>query len=143
MDPESKALLRVLHLSVQTGRAVLLERLQTQIDPSLEQLITKNVLAVNGSDFIRIGEARRCTLQGGRKARAAYDMNSWRRACPSTAGDQLVPYNSSFSLWMTTKLGNPQFPPEIEADVTLINFVIMQDGLAEQLLVGLIAIIPC
>lgn len=45
-------------------------------------------------------------------------------------------YDKDFSLWMTTKIGNPQFPPEIEADVTLINFVIMQDGLTEQLLVS-------
>lgn len=46
-----------------------------------------------------------------------------------------MPYNSGFSLWMTTRIANPQFPPEIEADVTLVNFVIMQDGLTEQLLV--------
>lgn len=44
-------------------------------------------------------------------------------------------YDSGFSLWMTTKIANPQFPPEIEADVTLVNFVIMQNGLTEQLLV--------
>ncbi|CDJ49023.1 hypothetical protein EBH_0056020 [Eimeria brunetti] len=103
VDPESKSLLRILHLSVQTGRCVLLERLQTQIDPSLEPIITKNVVDVNGKPFISIGE-------------------------------QLVPFDGSFSLWMTTKIGNPLFPPEIEAEVTLINFVIMQDGLTEQLL---------
>ncbi|KAL8440078.1 hypothetical protein Efla_004062 [Eimeria flavescens] len=103
VDPESKALMRILHLSVQTGRAVLLERLRTQIDPSLEALITKKIVFVNGCQFISIG-------------------------------DQLVPCDSKFSLWMTTKIGNPRFPPEIEADVTLVNFVIMQDGLTEQLL---------
>ena len=58
VDPESRALLKVLHVAVQTGRSVLLERLQTQIDPSLEHLITKKVVVVNGSEFIRIGEAR-------------------------------------------------------------------------------------
>ncbi|OEH79493.1 heavy chain 2 family protein [Cyclospora cayetanensis] len=103
IDPASKDLLRILHLSIQAGHSLLLERLQTQIDPSLEPLITKNVTVVNGSKFIRIG-------------------------------DQLVPYENNFSLWMTTKLGNPQFPAEIETEVTLINFVIMQDGLTEQLL---------
>lgn len=56
VDPESKSLLRILHLSVQTGRCVLLERLQTQIDPSLEPIITKNVVDVNGKRFISIGE---------------------------------------------------------------------------------------
>ncbi|CDI82515.1 hypothetical protein EPH_0040020 [Eimeria praecox] len=103
VDPESKSLLHILHLSVQTGRCVLLERLQTQIDPSLEPIITKNVVDVNGKSFISIG-------------------------------DKLVPFDGNFSLWMTTKIGNPLFPPEIEAEVTLINFVIMQDGLTEQLL---------
>lgn len=57
VDPHSKALLSVLHLSVQTGRPVLLERLQTQIDPSLEPLITKNIVVVNGTHFIRIGKS--------------------------------------------------------------------------------------
>ncbi|KAL8275155.1 hypothetical protein Esti_000905 [Eimeria stiedai] len=99
----SKALLQILHLAVQTGRAVLLERLLTEIDPSLEALITKKIVLVNGNRFIRIG-------------------------------DQLVSYDNDFLLWMTTKIGNPLFPPEIEADVTLINFVIMEDGLTEQLL---------
>ncbi|KAL8433754.1 hypothetical protein ACSSS7_003651 [Eimeria intestinalis] len=103
IDPESKALLRILHLAVQTGRSVLLERLLTQIDPSLEALITKKIVLVDGSSFVRIG-------------------------------DQLISYDKNFSLWMTTKVGNPQFLPEIEAHVTLINFVIMQDGLTEQLL---------
>ena len=39
-----------------------------------------------------------------------------------------------FRLYITTKLGNPHYLPEIAVKVTLINFVITPSGLEDQLL---------
>jgi hypothetical protein len=35
---------------------------------------------------------------------------------------------------MHTKLANPHYPPEIQAEATLINFKVTEDGLRDQLL---------
>jgi dynein heavy chain len=53
-------------------------------------------------------------------------------------GDNVVPYNDSFRFFLTTKLPNPHYPPEVCVKVTLINFAITPKGLEEQLLAATI-----
>ncbi|TYZ57148.1 hypothetical protein PybrP1_002034 [[Pythium] brassicae (nom. inval.)] len=49
-------------------------------------------------------------------------------------GDASVPYNDSFHLYLHTKLGNPHYPPEIQAECTIVNFTVTILGLEDQLL---------
>ncbi|KAK9500353.1 hypothetical protein O3M35_001633 [Rhynocoris fuscipes] len=49
-------------------------------------------------------------------------------------GDREIDYNSEFRLILQTKLANPHYQPEIQAQTTLINFTVTKDGLEEQLL---------
>ncbi|XP_066592221.1 dynein axonemal heavy chain 7-like [Prorops nasuta] len=49
-------------------------------------------------------------------------------------GDTIVEYSSSFRLYITTKLGNPHYLPEVAVKVTLLNFMITEVGLEDQLL---------
>ncbi|MCQ2818153.1 MAG: hypothetical protein MJ252_12880, partial [archaeon] len=42
--------------------------------------------------------------------------------------------NPKFRFIMHTKLSNPHYPPEIQAEACLINFSVTEDGLADQLL---------
>jgi dynein heavy chain len=49
-------------------------------------------------------------------------------------GDAVQDYDESFKLYMTTKLANPHYPPEVCIKVTLINFTVTVSGLEEQLL---------
>ncbi|KAI8120795.1 ciliary, Dynein beta chain [Lucilia cuprina] len=49
-------------------------------------------------------------------------------------GDKEVEYNSSFRLILHTKLANPHYKPEMQAQTTLINFTVTRDGLEDQLL---------
>ncbi len=53
-------------------------------------------------------------------------------------GDNNVPYNDSFRFFLTTKLSNPHYAPEVCVKVTLLNFAITPTGLEEQLLGALI-----
>jgi dynein heavy chain len=48
-------------------------------------------------------------------------------------GDNNIPYNDSFRFFMTTKLSNPHYPPEVQVKVSLLNFTIRLSGLEEQL----------
>ncbi|XP_041843992.1 dynein heavy chain 11, axonemal [Melanotaenia boesemani] len=49
-------------------------------------------------------------------------------------GGKECEYNSNFQLILHTKLANPHFPPELQAQTTLINFTVTPVGLEEQLL---------
>ena len=49
-------------------------------------------------------------------------------------GDKELALNSKFQLFLHTKLSNPHYPPEIQAECAIINFTVTQDGLEDQLL---------
>ncbi|EZA48745.1 Dynein heavy chain 2, axonemal [Ooceraea biroi] len=48
--------------------------------------------------------------------------------------DKLITYNARFRLFMTTKLSNPHYAPEVLTKTTLCNFAIKEEGLEAQLL---------
>jgi dynein heavy chain len=49
-------------------------------------------------------------------------------------GDQAIDYDDNFKFFMTTKMPNPHYIPEICIKVTLINFTVTFDGLRQQML---------
>ncbi|KAM7353017.1 dynein heavy chain at 36C isoform 1-T1 [Cochliomyia hominivorax] len=49
-------------------------------------------------------------------------------------GDSVIEYNHNFKFYMTTKLRNPHYLPEVAVKVTLLNFMITTQGLQDQLL---------
>ncbi|XP_073447685.1 dynein axonemal heavy chain 1 [Aquarana catesbeiana] len=54
-------------------------------------------------------------------------------------GDAVIPYHDDFRMYITTKLPNPHYPPEICTKVTLINFTLSPSGLEDQLLGQVVA----
>ena len=49
-------------------------------------------------------------------------------------GDTIMDYDMNFRFFMTTKLRNPHYLPEVSTKVTLLNFMITYEGLFDQLL---------
>ena len=49
-------------------------------------------------------------------------------------GDNTIEYSADFRLYITTKLRNPHYLPELSTKVTLLNFMITPEGLEDQLL---------
>jgi dynein heavy chain len=39
-------------------------------------------------------------------------------------GDTVIPYHEDFRMYITTKLPNPHYTPEISTKLTLINFTL-------------------
>lgn len=48
--------------------------------------------------------------------------------------DQEFDYDDRFRLYLTTRLANPHFSPELAAKTTIIDFTVTQSGLEQQLL---------
>ncbi|XP_071052042.1 dynein axonemal heavy chain 3 isoform X2 [Onthophagus taurus] len=49
-------------------------------------------------------------------------------------GDSVLEYNFDFRFYITTRLRNPHYLPEVAVKVTLVNFMITPQGLQDQLL---------
>ena len=49
-------------------------------------------------------------------------------------GDATIEYSKDFRFYITSKLSNPHYLPETAVKVSLLNFMITQDGLSDQLL---------
>ena len=46
-------------------------------------------------------------------------------------GDSIIEYNMDFRFYLTTKLRNPHYLPEVSTKVTILNFMITFEGLAD------------
>lgn len=49
-------------------------------------------------------------------------------------GDKEIEYNPEFRFYLTTKLANPHYAPEVFAKATIVNFAVKESGLEDQLL---------
>ncbi|KAJ0400058.1 hypothetical protein P43SY_005034 [Pythium insidiosum] len=49
-------------------------------------------------------------------------------------GDKELDYNRDFKFYLTTKLHNPHYTPEVSTKTTIVNFVVKEQGLEAQLL---------
>ncbi|KAI8811565.1 dynein heavy chain and region D6 of dynein motor-domain-containing protein [Cladochytrium replicatum] len=88
---------------VSQGRPLLIEDVEEALDPTLDNILEKNL------------------LKAGRSFKVIF-------------GDKEIDYAEGFSLFITTKLPNPNYNPEIYAKCSIIDFTVTHRGLEEQLL---------
>jgi dynein heavy chain len=55
-------------------------------------------------------------------------------------GDATIEYDKNFRLYITTKLRNPHYPPELCVKVNLLNFMATSEGLQDQMLGRVVAL---
>ena len=49
-------------------------------------------------------------------------------------GDKFIDYSNDFKFYMTTKLNNPHYPPQVCVLVTMLNFQVTAEGLDDQMI---------
>jgi dynein heavy chain len=49
-------------------------------------------------------------------------------------GDKEVTYHEDFKLYITTRMGNPHYTPEVSTKVAVVNFTVKESGLEDQCL---------
>ncbi len=88
---------------VSQGRPLLIEDVEESLDPTLDNILEKNI------------------IRAGRGFKVLY-------------GDKEIDYMDTFTLYITTKLPNPNYSPEIYAKTSIIDFTVTHRGLEDQLL---------
>ncbi|CEL98551.1 unnamed protein product [Vitrella brassicaformis CCMP3155] len=103
IDPKTKDFMRLIERAIELGKPILMERVQEELDPSLEPVLSKQIIDSGGSLSIKIG-------------------------------DNTLDYNPAFMLYLTTKMTNPHYTPEVSTKTTIVNFIVVEAGLTDQLL---------
>lgn len=94
---------------ISSGWPVLVENVEESIESSLEPILQKNIFRQGAVQMISMGGT-----------------------------EKPIQYSQLFKLFMTSKLANPHYLPEISIKVTLINFTVTLKGLEDQLLVEVV-----
>ena len=105
---------QVVKNAVQNGIPLLIDDIGETLDPAMESVLLKQVYSPSSAPnqlYINIGSA-----------------------------DNAIPYEQSFRLYMTTKMANPHYLPEVCIKVTLINFTVTMEGLEDQMLGDVVSI---
>lgn len=105
----TKNLINKIKDCVISGIPVLVENVEEKIDNSLEPILNKNLYKQGNYYFMTMGGTEKPII-----------------------------YNDNFKFFMTTKLPNPHYYPEISIKVTVINFTVTLKGLEDQLLVDVV-----
>ncbi|CAJ1351319.1 unnamed protein product [Effrenium voratum] len=111
--------LKRLEGCIQFGNPMLIENMLEDTDPAVEPVLLRQTFKKGSAVMIRLGEA------GGR----ADDGRFFGGFRCST-----IEWAKNFKFYLTTKLRNPHYLPEVAVKVTLLNFMITQVGLQDQLL---------
>lgn len=103
------ALMKVVEYCLSNGKPLLIEDIPETIEPSLEPVLSRVVIT--------------------RKPENA------RVATTVKLGDRVIDVDTErFRLYMTTKVANPAFIPDVFIRMNVINFTVTRDGLEDQLL---------
>lgn len=108
--------------SISIGRPLLIQDVGEEVDPMLDNLLEKN--------FIKIGtslKVRKCTLTC--VFCAAIYLMQFFRLCQVKLGDKEVDVSKDFRLYITTKLPNPSYTPELFAHTSVIDFTVTMKGM--------------
>lgn len=60
-------------------------------------------------------------------------VQSGRTKCIKV-GEKELEYNDKFKLYITTRMSNPHYTPEVSTKVTCVNFTVKESGLTDQCL---------
>jgi len=90
-----------LKMPVENGYPVLIESIENEVDPLLDPILEKQYISKGRKKLIILG------------------------------GGEPLDFDEKFTLYMTSRLANPHFLPELAAKTTIIDFTVTQGGLEQ------------
>jgi dynein heavy chain len=103
--------IRTLEQAIRNGTPVIIKDVGETLDPALEPILLKQVYTANGRTLINLG-----------------------------GPDNAIDYDPAFRFYITTKIANPKYLPDVCIKVTIVNFTVTMQGLEEQMLGDVVAI---
>lgn len=117
--------LDVIENALAVGDPVLIENIEESMDPVLGPLL--------GRETIKKGRFEYTILP-----KFIFQWVNQQIFRYIKIGDKECEYHPNFKLIIHTKLANPHYQPEMQAQCTLINFTVTRDGLEDQLLAAVV-----
>lgn len=106
IDIQMRDYMKIIEECIKMGRPCLCQNLHEDIPQTLNPILNKSIKTNND-------------------AKSHFKLQ---------LGDREIDYHPSFRFYLSTRLSNPHFKPEIFSKVNLINFALKEQGLEEQLL---------
>lgn len=121
MKLSDRDFLRSLENAIRFGKPCLLENVGEELDPALDPVLMRQVMHVckmmcNIKLFLLL-ELCVCVCVYAQTFKQ-------QGSTVLKLGDTVIPYHDDFKMYITTKLPNPHYSPEISTKVTLINFTL-------------------
>lgn len=91
-----------LKFPLENGWPVLIESIENEVDPLFDPILEKQIIS-----------------KGGKKKTIIL------------GGGEPLDFDEKFNLYMTSRLANPHFSPELAAKTTIIDFTVTQSGLEQ------------
>jgi len=98
--------LKKIESAIVNGHTILLQDVGEELDPTLDNVLNK-------------------ALQPHPEGRGKYIVKF---------GDREITYNQRFQLYITTRMSNPHYTPEVSTKVAVVNFSVKESGLEDQCL---------
>jgi len=99
-------------------------------DPNYAKKIEQGIVSGKPVLFQDVGQEMEPTLDNVlNKSTVIIGGQQWIKV-----NDKEVIYNKNFKLYITTRIQNPHYTPEVSTKVCLVNFTVKESGLEEQLL---------
>lgn len=126
MDSGQPTYLQEIEQAIQTGEPVLLQNVLESLDPAIEPILTKALVQVGMEYYFHSQLLSDYCLQYPLKCLTFPVLLG--NLLQLKIGDHSVQYHPNFRFFMTTKLPNPHYAPEVSTKTTIVNFAIKEEG---------------
>lgn len=123
--------MNILEMALENGNPTLLQIASEHLDPSVMPVLSKSIIE-KGKSIIKLLSL--IYFKSIKNNKFTYLLIFLGNQLYIKMGDNMLPYNDNFRFFITTKLRNPYYPPEIFTRTTVVNFAIKEEGLEDQLL---------
>lgn len=124
--------MKVVELCVSTGKPLLLENVMEDLEAPLDPVLFKTTFSqVRGAPHTYTTRVFPHTIE---LAEMLTIFSSQGGTMFISLGDNVVEYHPAFKLYMTSRLRNPHYLPDVFNKVTIVNFALTVQGLEDQLL---------